>query len=524
MSKKILRLSRISDYPIHYANIAPESEAAVLGSQRLSYSEFSRLIDQCARALLAAGVSHGDRIATLSNPHPHQLVIFMATSRIGAIWLGLNTRSRYDELAYVVADAKPKLIFSIREFEGRDFLEDIKLLNQEHDCVTGLILLDEVPVNELQTFHQFLDTGNECDGAVFDNAVKVVASRDSALIVYTSGSTGKPKGALLSHQNIIVSASTQCEYWYAKPLRILNNMPINHLGGSVQLASYAIVAGGTNVLMERFVAKDILALIASEKITVIHQTSTMYQMIFDSDTPEQHDLSSLSVVIWSGSACPIELIRRLREMCPNLFTSYGQTETGGEVLYVPAGASNEKLAGSVGVPPTHIKLRLVDDDGIDVTIDEVGEIQVKSDMVMLGYWQRPGATREVFTEDGWLRTGDLAEKNAEGCYRIVGRLKEMYKSGGYNIYPREIETVLESHPSVSVVAVIGVSDPLYSEVGHAFIILNDKSMATEAELNAFCREKLANYKIPKKFILCESLPLLPIGKIDKVALKHQATR
>jgi acyl-CoA synthetase (AMP-forming)/AMP-acid ligase II len=143
-------------------------------------------------------------------------------------------------------------------------------------------------------------------------------------------------------------------------------------------------------------------------------------------------------------------------------------------------------------------------------------------MNMLGYWQRPEATNEAFTQDGWLRTGDLAEQLENGYYRIVGRLKEMYKSGGYNIYPREIEILLESHPAVAIAAVVSVPDPLYSEVGHAFILLEENQRITEQELKGFCGDKLANYKIPKRFILCDSLPMLPIGKVDKVALKKEA--
>ena len=299
-------------------------------------------------------------------------------------------------------------------------------------------------------------------------------------------------------------------------------MPINHLGGAVQIAAYVLVAGGTNVMMERFSATGTFPLVASEQITVIHQTSTMYQMMLDKDDPSQYDLTSLQLLIWSGSACPKGLIAKLRAICPNLYTSYGQTETGGEVLYSPVGTPDDLLAITVGLPPKGVITRLADNEGQLVAKGEAGEIQVKSDMNMLGYWQRPEATKEAFTRDGWLRTGDLAEQLGNGYYRIVGRLKEMYKSGGYNIYPREIEILLESHPAVAIAAVVSVPDPLYSEVGHAFILLEENQRITDQELKDFCRDKLANYKIPKRFILCDSLPMLPIGKVDKVALKKEA--
>ena len=528
MTIDLPKLARLSDYPAYYAEQTPENEAAVLGDLRLNYRDFAELIDQCAKALITFGISHGDRVATLSNPHPYALVVFMACARIGAIWVGLNTRSKYDELAYIVGDAQPSLLFAISEFEGRFYQEDLQRLK---DTVTGLgrvVLLDRHDNKEASQvfidFGAFLTLGKSCKEVSFFRAIESIDTDDPALIVYTSGSTGQPKGALLSHGNIIASAQTQYQYWHPEPLRILNNMPINHLGGAVQVAAYAIVCGGTNVLRERFSPKEILALIAVEQITVIHQTSTMYQMILDQSQPSDYDLSCLQLLIWSGSACPRDLLTQLKNLCPNLSTSYGQTECGAEVLYVPVGADEAVLAGTVGTAPDNIKVRLVGAEGKVVDEGEAGEIQVQSPTVMLGYWQRPEASREAFTADGWLHTGDLAEQGPDGNYRIVGRLKDMYKSGGYNIYPREIEILLESHKAVAIAAVVSVPDPLFNEVGHAFILLEDKEEVAEEELRAFCCEKLANYKIPKAFILRDELPMLPIGKVDKVALKKEASK
>jgi len=522
MTQQIPLHQRLSDYPQYYADGAPEREAVVLGAYRLSYRAFAKEIDQCAKALLGSGVGEGDRVATLSNPHPSVLIIFMACARIGAIWVGLNTRSQYDELAYIVGDAQPKLLFSISEFEGRSYQEDLQRLQSNFHYLRLVFLIDRHNAGPDQCFNDFgmfLTLGKEFAEDRFIHATEKVESDNPVLIVYTSGSTGKPKGALLSHSNIIHSALTQYQCWYPEPLRILNNMPINHLGGAVQVAAYAIVCGGTNILMERFQPKTILAEIEANQITVVHQTSTMYQMILDQSNPEDYDLSSLQLLIWSGSACPRDLLSQLKKFSPNLSTSYGQTECGAEVLYVPVGDDEEVLATTVGKPPESLQVRLVDDKDNLVTDVEAGEIQVKGPTVMLGYWQNPEATQEAFTEDGWLKTGDLAEKTGEGNFKIVGRLKEMYKSGGYNIYPREIEILLESHPAVAIAAVVSVPDPLYSEVGHAFILLEEQLHTSEQELKDFCRDKLANYKIPKRFILRTSLPMLPIGKVDKLALR-----
>jgi acyl-CoA synthetase (AMP-forming)/AMP-acid ligase II len=525
MSVKIPLLPRLSDYPLHYADCDPEREAAVLGDYRLSFSGFAEQIDLCAKALLASGVGEGDRVATLSNPHPSALILFMACARIGAIWVGLNTRSQYDELAYIISDAQPRLLFAISAFESRSYQQDLQRLDSEFGCLESVFLLDRHNAGPDQCFADyglFLTLGKDVSEEQLSQASAEADGDKPALIVYTSGSTGQPKGALLSHSNIIHSALTQYQCWHPEPLRILNNMPINHLGGAVQVAAYAIVCGGTNILMERFQPQTILAEIEANQITVVHQTSTMYQMILDQSNPEDYDLSNLELLIWSGSACPRDLLSQLKKLCPNLSTSYGQTECGAEVLYVPVGAYEEVLATTVGKPPDSLQVRLVDDKDNLVTDGEAGEIQVKGPTMMLGYWQNPEATQEAFTEDGWLKTGDLAEKTGEGNFKIVGRLKEMYKSGGYNIYPREIEILLESHPAVAIAAVVSVPDPLYSEVGYAFILLEEQQQASEQALKDFCREKLANYKIPKRFILRDSLPMLPIGKVDKVALKQEA--
>jgi fatty-acyl-CoA synthase len=226
-------------------------------------------------------------------------------------------------------------------------------------------------------------------------------------------------------------------------------------------------------------------------------------------------------VIWSGAAAPLSLIAQLRSFCPDLFTSFGMTETGAEVLYTAPRTRDEKLSLSVGLPDPRIPLRLGQLDGSGRSAAESGEIQIRGATVMSGYFNQPEATKAAFTADGWLRTGDVGERLGDGSYRITGRLREMYKSGGYNVYPREVEQVIERHPGVAMAAVVSVPDPVYGEVGHAWILPHEDSvaLADAASLEALCRRHLANYKVPKRFHVRKELPLLPIHKLDKVALR-----
>jgi len=510
-------LGRVADYPAHWARTRPAADAVVEGAVTTSHAVFEHLIRRAAAALLDAGVQRGDRVAMLSTPRLEHLVLFMASLRIGAVWLGLNPRYRVDELAHVLKDAQPRVVLAMLTIEGRDYREDLAEL-QAAACAgtTWLALDDDAP--------GFLGWGAVLASvqpqylARLNAAAAEVSTDDPALIVYTSGSTGAPKGAMLSHRSIVSSARIQCEHWWAEPLRVLNNLPINHIGSAVELACHAIVGGGTNVLMARFDPVAMPGVIREQGVTVIHQVPTMYQLLLEKGRPAPADLSSLQALIWSGAPAPRSLIEQLRAYCANHFTAYGMTETGGEVLYTPAGASDEMLSLSVGLPVPQIPLRLGRLDGSGPSEESSGEIQIQGPTMMSGYLGLPEVTAQAFTADGWLRTGDIGERRPDGSYRITGRMREMYKSGGYNVYPREVELVIERHPGVAMAAVVSVPDPLYGEVGHAWILPSKQPLAA-SDLEAFCRQHLANYKVPKRFHVRAELPMLAIQKLDKVALQ-----
>jgi len=512
-------IRRISDSVPYHARLTPDREAVVLGERRLTYAELEREVDRCAGALLASGVVKGDRVALLMTPRPEYLVTFLATARIGAVWLGLNPRYQIDELRYIVGDASPTLLLGMGRIEERDYRPDLELLAKEQPSIRRVVVLGGEGRAVEEDFSRFVAEGSSVDVSRVATAGAAVEPMDAALIVYTSGSTGRPKGALLSHHGLAHCAKVQGERWPTRePIRILNNFPINHVACTGDICAWVLVAGGTIVFMESFDPKGSLDAIERERLNVWGGVPTMLQLCMAVPDFDRRDLSSLEYVLWGGAAAPRPLLERLARLGVKLATSYGMTESCGSVTYTDLDADLDTLAETVGRPHPGYEVRVVREDGETCAAGEEGEIQVRGDFLMLGYFNRPEATAETLDREGWLHTGDMACAREDGNLRLVGRKSQMFKSGGYNVYPREVEIVLESHPAVAMAAVVGVPDPLYQEVGHAFVLPRGDAEPSEDELRSYLRGRLANYKVPKRLFVRRELPMLPVGKIDRVRL------
>jgi acyl-CoA synthetase (AMP-forming)/AMP-acid ligase II len=345
-------------------------------------------------------------------------------------------------------------------------------------------------------------------------------------MVYTSGSTGKPKGALLTHHGQILTGVVGVERKGLRNRRTICNLPINHVGAVGDICARTLIGGGTVFFHEEFDAARMMTDIEKERLDLFGGPPTIFQICASHPDFARRDLSSVELLAWGGAAMPLDLLRKLKEKTgARLCTvGYGMTETVGGVTFSELEDDDERVVETIGTPDERLPLRIwFDDEGRETDIDEEGEIQVRGDFLMKGYWRRPGATAEAFTEDGWMHTGDLAKRRPDGHLLFTGRMSQMFKSGGYNVYPTEIELCLEEHPDVDIAAVVGVPDPKFQEVGYAYVLSMDDSSVDEETLRAWCKERLANYKVPKRFFVERELPLLPIGKVDKVRLKETAT-
>jgi len=507
------------DYVLEHASETPQAQLAIFDDQVITYQGMVPKVYEYAKALRASGVQQGDRIAHLGNPAPDFLVSYLATGLVGAAWMGLNPKYSKRELEHVLVDAQPNMIF-ISEHLTEEDLEGIQIAKEVSRA--ELVNFSGTSNSRMTSLDEFF--ARAADVSV-ENWPKI-QERDAAIVVYTSGTTGAPKGALLPHQAICYSGEQEAgkmndmEGTQNENVRVINNLPINHVGCLVDICSPIIVGGGCMVLMEDFDTGKMLKVIENEKITIIGGVPTMLMMMLADPYFTKCDMSSVKRIIWSGAAMGEPMLQLFKAMGMELDTGYGLTETIGGVTTSCPDDDVHTLASTIGKPWDPDLLRLQNKKGEIITKPGVhGEIQVQGISTMIEYINRPDATKENFTEDGWMHTGDIAEWTDNGYLKLVGRTKEMFKSGGYNVYPREIEAVLERFPGVALAAVIPAKDELFGEVGHAFIVpMFDLSVDKVKE---WCKQELANYKVPKTFTISEELPILPIGKIDKKALAAQ---
>ncbi len=515
---------RIGDCLSAHAAANGTRKAMEYDGEAYSYAEVDDWVDICARAYLALGLKRGDCMAMLSSPRPEAFISFLAAARLGILWLGLNPKHQPRELSYVISDAKPRLILTVESLDGRQYAPELQSICDSVTAVSHLVSFSTRPTAS----DSFFGWANTCgarlqDGHALQIAVAETEEMDPALLVYTSGSSGNPKGVLLRQRELLQRSRNQlARFPTADPPVLLNPLPINHIGGMHFLGLFAFVGGGCIRFSQKFSASEYLEALRQESINIVIVLPTMVKLMVDEPDFSPTLLKSIDWFVFSGAAMSTELLDLIKTSGCRIGLTYGMTETCGSVPYSDPDASIEALVNTIGRPFPEGEVRVADDLGVLCEVGIAGELQVLPTYCMGGYLNRPEATREVYTTDGWLRTGDTAILREDGNIRFVGRRSEMFKSGGYNVYPREVEVIIESHDSIRLSAVVGVPDPLFDEVGWAYVIPADANQFSEQILRDWCKNELASYKIPKRFIVCTELPLLPVGKVDKVALRKQA--
>jgi acyl-CoA synthetase (AMP-forming)/AMP-acid ligase II len=506
-----------------WAEEKPDAEALVFNQERLSWRDFKEKMDKVAKAYLEVGVQKGDVVALISMGRIEFLTTFYAAGKVGAVWLGLSPKFTLDELRYEIGDSKPKVLITLREYYGKDLSEYIKTLMKEFPFLKKVLVIGE-PFEGAESFAEFVERPREQLNEVLEKRASEVRDDDKALLIYTSGSTGKPKGVIHTHKSIIANNKVEAEkFHFTETSRALMHFPITHVAADTELGVAPVIAGGSIVLMDKFDPAETLKVIEKERITHLGQIPTMYLLEFKQPEFFNTDFSSIKIFISSGAIAPKVVPEVLSSICKKtgakLIMGYGTTETEGFVTYSEVGDDWETLMKNGFAGKAAFELKIVDENRRELPDGKIGEIAVRGPILMKGYLNKPELTAEVIDKEGWFYTSDLAYKDERGYIYIVGRKSEMFKSGGENVYPREIEDVLESHDSIMIAAVIGVPDEIYGEVGWAFVMPKPGKIVTEDELRELCKSKLANFKVPKRFIISPTIPLGPTGKADKIAIK-----
>lgn len=518
-------LTRTWEYIEKWADETPQAEAVVFEDRRITYRELGRLVDDLAMALLDAGVERGDRVALLSMGRPEFFTTYMAANKVGAMWLGLSPKFTLEELRYILRDCEPAVLVALRGYGGRDLGPDLESLARDFPFLKKVLVIGE-PVAGTESFGDFVTRDRARLRSALEARAAQVRTDDDALLLYTSGSTGKPKGVVHTHRSILANIAVQSEHLYAADrFRILLHFPINHVAAAVEIGFACIYEGGLCVMMDRFDPAETLRIVERERITILGQVPAMYLMEFGVPGFPETDLSGVQMFAWGGSSPPklvVDVLAGIAERTgAKLLTGYGATEMCGFVTYSSPADDLETLLLGAGRCAPSFELKIVDSDRNELRLGEVGEIAVRGPFLMKGYWNRPDATRAVIDSDGWYYSGDLGRVGRDGTLFITGRKSEMYKTGGENVYPREIEDVIEQLPGVLMAAVVGVRHPLYQEVGHAFVMPHPNQSVAPEDLETHCRRHLANFKVPKNFVIRPVLPLLPNGKVNKMALKAE---
>jgi fatty-acyl-CoA synthase len=500
-----------------------EHEALVVPFQgvRHTYAALQHAVDRLARGLLAYGIERGARVGIWSPNNAEWVVVQYATAKVGAILVNVNPAYRANELEYALAQSGCRMVFAATKFKSSDYRQMLA------DAEPVLPSLERVIFFGTSAWDEILAAGDTVDTEELERRGAELSFDDPINIQYTSGTTGYPKGATLSHHNILNNAylaGAACEY--TENDRVCVPVPLYHCFGMV-IGSLACATRGAAIVLPApaFDPRATLEAVEAERCTSLYGVPTMFIAELALDDFASFDLSSLRTGIMGGAPCPVEVMKRcMSEMHMEQITiCYGMTETSPVSTQTAGDDPLDQRVGSVGRVHPHVEIKIVDpDSGVTVPRGVAGELCTRGYSVMLGYWNEPERTAEAIDSARWMHTGDLATMDDDGYISIVGRIKDMIIRGGENVYPREIEEFLHTHPDIVDVEVIGVPDERYGEEIMAWIKVRDGAALTAEDVASFCRGHIARYKVPRHIHITDDFPMTVTGKKQKFLMRERA--
>ncbi len=507
----------IGEWLVKNVELRAGKTALIFRDVRYTYQELNERVNRIVFVLMTRGVRSGDRVAAILYNSPEFLEVLFACAKIGAIFVPINYRLSSEEAKYIINDAGCHVVIYHSSFASM-----IAPIRQSTELLHGICLHFDEEGECLETDEDYAQIMSDAQSREIGAYIR---QSDIHLMMYTSGTTGNPKGVLLSHGNTIWNAINLMLHEFAIKSDdiVLTVAPMFHIGGLGLHTLPCLYKGSTVVLAPKFEPSSVLSLIERERVSALFLVPSMWFALMQTPNFDKYNLSSLKTLLSGGAPCPIQVIEFFQARGFQFIEGFGMTETA-PIAMILSSEDAVRKHGSVGKPVTHVKVRVIDEMERDVPIGTVGELVLQGPNIYCGYWNNAKATEKSFV-GGWFHTGDLIKSDEEGFYYLVDRKKDMLISGGENVYPIEIEQVLHRHPSILEVAVVGLKDEKWGEIALAVVVpRNPTEQLGIREVEEFCQDKLAKFKIPKRIEILSELPRNATGKVLKRVLRERYSK